>query len=321
MTKFSEGDRVTAFKGFNADMTCRGFQYEEGKTYEQDTPAKLCVSGFHAVTSPLDVFAYYPPAESVYRLVELGDVSEERESDSKVAGRTITIGAEIGIPGLVKAHVEVVRAGIKPDGKKSAHKTDDRSVASNTGNYSVASNTGDRSAASNTGDRSVASNTGDRSVASNTGNCSAASNTGDYSVASNTGDCSVASNTGYHSAASNTGDYSVASNTGYRSAASNTGNCSAASNTGNRSVASNTGDRSAALVTGSYSKATASGADALAIATGYKGEASGTVGAWLVLTERDEEYKIVAVETVKVDGKRIKADVFYTLRGGKVVAA
>ena len=294
MTKFSEGDRVTAFKGFNADMTCRGFQYEEGKTYEQDTPAKLCVSGFHAVTSPLDVFAYYPPAESVYRLVELGDVSEERESDSKVAGRTITIGAEIGIPGLVKAHVEVVRAGIKPDGKKSAHKTDDRSVASNTGNYSVASNTGDRSAASNTGDRSVASNTGDRSVASNTGNCSAASNTGDYSVASNTG---------------------------YRSAASNTGNCSAASNTGNRSVASNTGDRSAALVTGSYSKATASGADALAIATGYKGEASGTVGAWLVLTERDEEYKIVAVETVKVDGKRIKADVFYTLRGGKVVAA
>ena len=248
MTKFSEGDRVTAFKGFNADMTCRGFQYEEGKTYEQDTPAKLCVSGFHAVTSPLDVFAYYPPAESVYRLVELGDVSEERESDSTVAGRTITIGAEIGIPGLVKAHVEVVRAGIKPDGKKSAHKTDDRSAASNTGNCSAASNTGD---------------------------CSAASNTGNYS---------------------------------------------AASNTGYRSVASNTGDRSAALVTGSYSKATVSGADALAIATGYKCEARGTVGAWLVLTERDEEYKIVAVETVKVDGKRIKADVFYTLRGGKVVA-
>ncbi len=27
---------MKAYKGFNKDMTCRGFQYEEGKEYEQD---------------------------------------------------------------------------------------------------------------------------------------------------------------------------------------------------------------------------------------------------------------------------------------------
>ena len=35
---------MKAYKGFNKDMTCRGFQYESGNTYEEPT-AKLCDSG------------------------------------------------------------------------------------------------------------------------------------------------------------------------------------------------------------------------------------------------------------------------------------
>ena len=50
---------MKAYKGFNPDMTCRGFQYEEGKTYETDK-AELCECGFHACLEPLDVIAYYP---------------------------------------------------------------------------------------------------------------------------------------------------------------------------------------------------------------------------------------------------------------------
>ena len=38
---------VRAYKGFNPDLTCRGFQYVEGKTYETDH-AELCRTGFHA---------------------------------------------------------------------------------------------------------------------------------------------------------------------------------------------------------------------------------------------------------------------------------
>ena len=51
---------MKAYKGFNQDMTCRGFQYEEGKTYETEE-AKLCESGFHACTAPLNTWDYYPP--------------------------------------------------------------------------------------------------------------------------------------------------------------------------------------------------------------------------------------------------------------------
>ena len=74
--------------------------------------AKLCEHGFHACESPLDVFGYYPPGiGSRYCEVELDGVSDERSpEDSKVAAKKITIGAEIGIPGLVKAHVEYIKA-------------------------------------------------------------------------------------------------------------------------------------------------------------------------------------------------------------------
>ena len=49
-----------AFKGFEHDLSCRGFQYEIGKTYVFDGPPLKCVQGFHYCTSLRDVFIYYP---------------------------------------------------------------------------------------------------------------------------------------------------------------------------------------------------------------------------------------------------------------------
>ena len=163
---------MKAYKGFNADMTCRGFQYKEGETYHEDI-ADLCHKGFHACEYPLDVLAYYPPNSSVYHEVELEEVSDEREDDSKVCAKTIRVGARMDIASLVKASVEYTM--FKCDGSRSKHTTGDYSVASATGDWSVTSATGDYSAASATGDWSVASATGFQGVASATGCRGAAS--------------------------------------------------------------------------------------------------------------------------------------------------
>ena len=150
------------YKGFDKDMKCRGFQYEVGQTYETDE-AKLCESGFHACEAPLDVFRYYAPTDSRYCEVELDDLTDKRSDDSKRVGKKITVGAEIGIPGLIKAHVEWVKANLEKN--KAATNTGDRSAATNTGYWSAATNTGNRSAATNTGDRSAAEVSGMHSVA------------------------------------------------------------------------------------------------------------------------------------------------------------
>lgn len=111
-------------------------------------------------------------------------------------------------------------------------------------------------------------------------------------------------NTGYYSAATNTGDFSAATNTGSFSAATNTGNRSAATNTGNYSTATNTGNFSAATNTGDYSAATVEGKSSIAFVSGYESKAKGSLGCWLVLTERDDNMHIVDVQAVMVDGEK-----------------
>ena len=93
---------MKAYKGFNKNMACRGFQYEEGKEYETDK-AICCKSGFHACEMPLDVFRYYAPSKSIYHEVEqYGDISKD-DKDTKISSTKIKIGAKIGIAEIVKA--------------------------------------------------------------------------------------------------------------------------------------------------------------------------------------------------------------------------
>ena len=100
---------MKAYKGFNKDMTCRGFKFVEGMTYEEQD-AKLCNKGFHACENPLDCFGYYMPGSSVYHEVEMEDVSPERDDDSKVVAKRITIGARLNIADIVKAHFDYTTA-------------------------------------------------------------------------------------------------------------------------------------------------------------------------------------------------------------------
>ena len=144
------------YKGFDKNMQCRGFQFEEGKTYIHDGKIKLCKQGFHACENPLDCFNYYSTAESIYREVEMEDVSDERKEDSKVAGKSIKIGARISFGKIAQLAVEYINSHIDKSKKQQVRNTGNRSADSNTGDYSAASNTGYYSAAEVSGKQSVA---------------------------------------------------------------------------------------------------------------------------------------------------------------------
>ena len=186
-----ENKEIIAYKGFKQDWTCRGYQYEVGKTYEHKGDVKACESGFHSCEYPLDVFSYYAPCESKFAVVKaIGKISKDVD-DSKIASAKITVEAEINIPEMVKKAVDWIKDKIDWDNAKETN-AGDWSAATNTGNWSAATNTGNRSAATNTGNRSAATNTGDWSAATNTGDWSAAKVSGKHSVAAALGENSKA---------------------------------------------------------------------------------------------------------------------------------
>ena len=66
------------YKGFNKDMTCRGFQYNPDKTYEMDGKIEPCKRGFHFCPKMADVFDYYGRNDCRFAEVEaLGQVIKE----------------------------------------------------------------------------------------------------------------------------------------------------------------------------------------------------------------------------------------------------
>lgn len=127
---------VKSYKGFNKDMTCRGFQYKEGKEYETNK-AVVCNEGFHACEHPLDCLNYYPPSTSVYHEVEqTGEFSSDSGSrDSKIASTKIKIGAKLSIVGLVQAAIDFTKSKIVT----MQNITGDCSASSATGNYGASS--------------------------------------------------------------------------------------------------------------------------------------------------------------------------------------
>lgn len=144
-------EKITSYKGFNKDMTCKDFQYKEGESYEEPS-AKVCERGFHACEYPLDCLDYYSPNESVYHVVEQSGEISRHSDDTKVASTKIKIGAEINIAGLVKAAIEYTMKRVNPEAKADESK----GASSATGNCGASSATGYKGASSAGDPESVA---------------------------------------------------------------------------------------------------------------------------------------------------------------------
>ena len=208
---------MKACKGFDKNLRCRGFQYEVGGEYTEET-AELCNRGPHACENPLDTLRYYRPGDSRYCEVEIEDNGQRSSYDSKVCGKHIKIGAEIGLKGVINAGVRFV----------------------------------------------------------------------------------------FDKCESATG----------KNASGDSGNAAASGESGNAAAS---GERGTAAVTGWHGKASAIGNQCVAVAWGRDSLARGSVGNWLVVSERDDDGNIINAAMAKVDGETIKADTWYTMRGGKIV--
>ena len=153
---------MKAYKGFDKYLKCRGFQYEVGKEYEEAN-ASLCKKGFHACENPLDTFRYYGPTDSRYCEVDVDDNGERNGDDSKVCGKHIKIGAEIGLKGVINAGVRFVFDKCESATEENA--SGERGNAAASGERGTAVASGKYGTASADGDQCIAVAWGEESRA------------------------------------------------------------------------------------------------------------------------------------------------------------
>ena len=209
---------LKSYKGFNKDLKCLNFQYEVGKEYETDR-AIVCKEGFHACTDPLAVWEYYSPCDN-HRFceVEQGGEIEKEESTSKVSSTKIKIKAEIGIAGLVKAHIDILKEStinkikgwvgkkdIDKDSAKIGSSGNSAQIGSSgysaqigsSGNYAQIGSSGYSAQIGSSGDYAKIGSSGDYAKIGSSGNYAKIGSSGDSAQIDSTGERAVIANIGY----------------------------------------------------------------------------------------------------------------------------
>jgi hypothetical protein len=193
-----------AYKGFDSNLACRGYQYEVGKTHIHAGHVEQCSSGFHVCQNPLDVLDFYPLIGDDGKLNRFAKVTiggkVDRSDDKKWAAAELTISCELGLPALIADAIKFVKA---------LAKSDDGVQAASGYNSQLAAS----------GDSSKLAASGDSSKLAASGNYSKLAASGDGSKLAASGYSSKLAASGYNSQLAASGDGSVVSASSYNSTA------------------------------------------------------------------------------------------------------
>ena len=317
---------MKAYKGFDKDLKCRGFQYESGKEYEEEK-AKLCERGAHACENPLDTFRYYRPGESRYCEVELEDNGDRSGIDTKVCGKRIRIGAEIGVKGVIQAGVRFVFDKCESATENHASGDLGNAAASGwSGNAAASGRSGNAAASGDSGNAAASGWKGNAAASGDLGNAAASGERGNAAASGWRGNAAASGRSGNAAASGDSGNAAASGRSGNAAASGWRGNAAASGRSGNAAAsgdlgnAAASGERGTAVATGEQGSSSANGEQCLAVAWGKDSRAKGKLGTWLVVTEYDSGM-ILNAKLVQVDGLTVKEETWYTLKNGEMVEA
>ena len=273
---------IKAYKGFDKNMTCRGFKYEVGKEYETDD-AVLCEKGFHACENPLDVLDFYSDVDDKYCVVEQ---SGKTESDSKkTVSSRIKINTEVGFVGLFKLGIEWLKEITSP--QKVDNKDD--------GNYAKIGSSGDSAKIGSSGDYAKIGSSGD------------SAKIGSW------GDSAQIGSSGYSEQIGSSGHYAKIGSLGDSAKIGSSGDSAQIGSSGYYAQIGSSGD---------YAKINSEGESSVICCAGHGSIVKAKKGSWITLSEwkydkSKNRMMPVCVKTERVDGNRIKENVFYKLVDGE----
>ena len=183
-------EKVIAYKGFNKDLTCRGFQYEVGKEYTEEE-VSICNKGFHACENPFDVLNFYGDVLN-NRFCEVEQSGQIEKGNNKQVSSKIKVVAEIGFVGLFKAGVEWIKEITNP--MRVIEETrggNDKNKIGSSGDYAKIGSSGDYAQIGSSGDYAQIGSSGYSAQIGSSGDSAKIGSSGDSAKIDSAGEDSV----------------------------------------------------------------------------------------------------------------------------------
>nr|DAS18775.1 MAG TPA: hypothetical protein [Caudoviricetes sp.] len=197
--------KIIAYKGFDKNLKCRGFQYEVGKEYEMSGRIACCERGFHACESPLEVFDHYDMLNSRFAKVEQSGEIDKEENSTKVCSSKIKVKAELKLADIINLGVEWIKDVTSPSKLKKETDLNDNGGDSvqigSSGNSAKIGSSGDSVQIGSSGNSAKIGSSGDYAKIGSSGNSAKIGSSGDYAKIDSTG---------YHSVVMAAGNNSIA---------------------------------------------------------------------------------------------------------------
>ena len=114
----------------------------------------------------------------------------------------------------------------------------------------------------------------------------------------------------YSAKMASSGDFAKMASSGYSAKMASSGDSA---------QMASSGDFAKMASSGYSAKMELNGENSVGAASGIKSIIKGKVGCWITLAEYDEDFKVVCVKSSQIDGDKIKAETWYTLKDGEFV--
>ena len=210
--------KITAYKGFDENLSCRGFQYEVGKEYEIEGNIDCCHHGFHACESPLEVLDHYfllgdAKMARFCEVEQSGTLDKKNDRSTKVASSKIKIKAELKFADLIKLGIEWIKEKTNPEIIKDCDLSDnggdsaqigssgDSAQIGSSGGYAQIGSSGDYAKIGSSGYYAKIGSSGDSAQIGISGDSAQIGSSGDSAQIESTGEDSVICCAGYNSVA------------------------------------------------------------------------------------------------------------------------
>ena len=309
---------IKSYKGFDKNLRCRGFQYKIGGIYEMDGKIKMCNRGFHACESPFDVFDYYTMIDSRFCEVEQDGNISKWDRGTKICSSKIKIKAELKLADMINLGVEWLKEITSPEKIKTSIKDN------SSGNNAQIGSSGDGAKIGSSGYRAKIGSSGDGAQIGSSGNNAKIGSSGYGAKIGSSGDGAQIGSSGNGAQIGSSGNNAKIGSSGYGAKIGSSGYDAQIGSSGDGAQIGSSGYGAKISSSGYGAKIDSTGEDCVIMCAGINSVAKASKGSWVTLSEwsyseEKQRYIPICVKTEFVDGEKIKADTYYSLKGGVFV--